>query len=137
MSELKELTTPEHIALDSLVGSHAIDGRAEFVGHIDNGYCAEDAAVFVLRLDDKLYWFQEDPGDGYRSGLAYARICTSEELPPGSLIEFAPIGIRVELRDDGQETICGIVESTDSQLFEVGTFNTDDYYPSFVASWTP
>lgn len=133
----------ERIELSSLVGEHVIDGRAEFVGVKSDAFHDSDPTVMVLRLDGKLYWFQEDPGDGYRSGLDHARECAVEELPPGSFIEFPPIDVTVEHvtksprdYDDGYDTLRGVM-ARGVELFEIGTANTNDYYPSFVCSWTP
>jgi hypothetical protein len=135
----------DEIDLSSLVGPHVIDGRADFVMPLTLEYGGhEDAHVFVLRLDGKLHWFQEDPGDGYRSGLDHVRICDPSELPPGSFSEFPPMNVditaKTETVNDGyraeHDLLIGTTASG-SVLFEVGTCNIDDYYPSFVATWTP
>ncbi len=132
------------IELDSLCGLHVIDGRASFIAGKQHA-TDENATVFVLRLDGVLYWFQEDPDDGYRSSLGVARVCTLEELAPGAFVEFEPIMVAVRMQTDPEpgsystrdDRLYGINEATGLVLFEVGTENLDDYYPSFVARWDP
>lgn len=136
------------VGLDELVGMRMLDGRGEFVDKSTDRY-TEDAAVVVLRLDGEMYWFQEDPGDGYRSGLNWARRCSADELPGGSFVEFPArlVSCAVRTKPDGQdddvrypqvdEVLVGTDEATGTVLFEIGTANTDDYYPYFVHAWHP
>jgi len=126
----------EFIELASLVGDRVIDARADFVADAKNIH-DEDAHVAVLRLDGVLYWFQENPSDGYRSMLGHIRIVEASELPPGALIEFERIAVDIkESAEEAQDTIIGMTKSG-SVLFEIGTRNFDDYYPSFVSHWHP
>jgi hypothetical protein len=127
----------ENIELSYLIGPHTIDGRADFVMPLVDAYgYNEDAHVFVMRLDGQLYWFQEDPSDGYRSGLAHSRRCDPAELPAGSFAEFPAMDIEIEAGDADNDTLIGRTPFG-AVLFEVGTCNAGDYYPSFVATWNP
>ncbi len=135
------------VSLESLTGTKTLDARAEFIGTKRDQY-TDDPRVVVYRLDGVLYWFQEDPSDGYRSGLDHARVASPDELPPGSMAEFSPIVVELRVRNervDGpnswykheDEVLYAVVERTGLVVFEVGTVEVDDYYPGFVSSWTP
>lgn len=98
----------------------------------------------MLRLDGQCYWFQEDPDDGYRSSLGTIRRCSVDELPPGSFVGFEPIAVMLRVRTKAaaayssrDDVLYGVDERTSLVLFEIGTENIDDYYPSFVHTWTP
>ncbi len=135
----------EYVELESLVGLHVLDGRGEFVGAREGEWHDQSPRVFVLRLDGVLYWFQENPSDGYRSSLSHVRICEATDLPPGSFATFPPMLVSVRLQTQPEpdsyrkrdHRLYGVSEATGRIVFEVGTTNTDDYYPNFVARWEP
>lgn len=131
MSEKVEVT------LESLVGSHELSGvdmtAEDMPSYGDSTY---HGSVCRFVLDDKVYTACEDDNDGYRSAM-------------GSLIEggavknmFAPVKVLCSMRtDDGHgntdETLVMRDLVTGKTVLEVGTDNTDDYYPSFVADFRP
>ena len=140
------------VEIASLVGLHTLDARAEFKAEDCKDDWNDDVpTVFALRLDGLWYWFQEDPCDNYRSCLRLARVAEPGEIPRHALAEFPPRV--VEIRHRGQWTrkykdgdftslesddcIYGVDEQTGLVLFDVGTHEHDDYYPSFVAAWWP
>ena len=133
------------IELEALVGLRVLDGRGEFIGEKRDYYSDRAPTVFVLRLDGVLYWFQEDPDDGYRSSLNYVRTAEIGDLPPGSFVEFPPMTVNVGIQtrppagdySTRDYRLYGVNEATGLVVFEVGTTNLDDYYPSFTARWDP
>lgn len=126
--------------LDDLVGIHTVDAR----GQKNIG----DAFAGFLRIDDVVYVFQEDPCDGYRSHFGEIRRASADDLEGVTLSTFA---LRVcsfsmvvgtdEASPSNYRGSCYILiaidEATNLRIFETGTENLDDYYPSFIFSWTP
>ncbi len=137
------------VTFAQLVGMHVLDGRAEYVLPADpNRYHNEDGFAMALRLDGVWYQFAEDPDDGYRSGLRAIEIVEPSVFPPGAAVEFAPRTVMIHERTDlgwkressweeGIEMLVVIDEQTGNAICEVGTRNTDDYYPYFVHRWDP
>lgn len=140
-------TVSETVTLESLRGLRMLDARGEFVSaEPADDWRDRDARVVILRLDGTLYWFQEDPDDGYRSSMSHVRIADARDLPDGCLATFEPRLVNCELRTKPEdehswisrdEVLFGIDEATGMVLFEIGTENLDDYYPYFVSRWTP
>jgi len=133
--------------LEAMCGLRLLDGRAEFVTSAgpDDHSGGDHIRVFVLRLDGAMYWFQEDPQDGYRSSLGIIKRIDVNDLPPGSFISFPPITVECRIqtkpeigsyREDDYR-FYGVNEQTGLVIFEVGTENYHDWYPMFVALWTP
>jgi len=110
------------------------------------GTSNDNAFVVVLRLDGALYWFQEDPADGYRSSLGISKklLGWPQGMPPSAFVEFAPVMVTLRIRTKPEpnsprqdEVLYGLDERTGLVLFEVGTENINADYPSFVHRWTP
>lgn len=133
------------VLLKDLCGIRMLDGHGEMVLE-SPGTADDDTFIVVLRLDNALYWFQEDPNDGYRSALNTIKRLHSwpQDMPPSSFVAFDPIMVTLRIRTDAgpdgtrqDEVLYGLDERTGLVLFEVGTENIDDYYPSFVHRWSP
>lgn len=130
MTELKT------IELDSLVGEHVLDGVDLLNERVKiYGENFEDASVIRFRLDGVVYTAIEDPDDGYRSSMEkiYAE---KGEIKNA----FPPVKITARKKpDDGQtnDTLELIDAVTGKVIVEVGTDNTDDYYPYFVSAFWP
>lgn len=103
----------------------------------------EDVDVIHFKLGPTTYSMYEDPDDGYRSHLGTIEVDKHEIKNT-----FAPCVVKVTHRtsrpntwDDISETAVDILEircaETGKVIIEVGTDNTDDYYPSCVMSFTP
>ncbi len=131
------------ITLESLVGLRMLDARGEFVGSKEHGRRRGrqrrdwQERVVVLRLDGVLYWFQEDPNDGYRSALSHVRIARFGDVPPGALAEFPARFVNCWLRTKPDEVLVGTDEATGTVLFEIGTADVATYYPGFISHWMP
>lgn len=129
------------MTIDDLVGIHTIDARGEYIRDANPDSYSENSLVILYRIDGKLYAFQEDTNDDYRSMLEEVREANERDLEI-PLAEFAPIVCNFMIRDLHQfggtdHVLYAVDERTDLLVLEIGTENTDDYYPSFVASWTP
>lgn len=125
--------TDPRLALGALAGLHELTGRGEYVA-------AGGERSVLLRLDGVTYQFLEDAIDGYRSSLGYVTTVAAP-LAAGSFIGFAPIIVMVYehagVHPRGDHVIVGVSERTGLAIFVIGTEDIDDYYPSFVSSWTP
>lgn len=98
----------------------------------------EACDTLSFRLDGVVYVAQEDPSDGYRSMMEDLRT-----LPDGAEMRnvFQPHQVLAVYRDNRGHNSCEILELIDvvtgKVVLEVGTDNSDDYYPSYVASFQP
>lgn len=101
---------------------------------------ASNAIIFVI--NDAAYCAVENPEDGYRS-------CLRDDIGvlPATFVRnrFAPVAVTVAIRatsTDGSqygsaEVLVVKDKATGLAVLEVGTENADDYYPCFVATWSP
>ncbi len=124
--------------LKDLVGEHvldAVDFETEKVG--DKGY-EEDSEVMRFRLDGVVYVAQEDPSDGYRSSMRDLLV-----VPDARMTNvFKSIRVVGSHRNSGEyggeDDVLELRDLVTGEIvLEVGTHNTDDYYPSFVANFNP
>lgn len=132
------MTEQPQVDLDSLIGEHVLDAVDTFVEKVNTyGDYFEDASVIRFRLDGVVYTAIEDPSDGYRSSME--KLFASPDAEVKNV--FPPI--RVLARKKANETyqVNDTLElidlSTAKVVMEVGTDNTDDYYPSFVSAFFP
>lgn len=125
--------------LSDLVGLHildAVDLSSEEVRTWGDEF--EHAHVIRFRLDQVCYVAVEDPSDGYRSAMGEIHI----EESPNMKNEFIGIDVFCRHKTDGSDgsssdTIQCFDVKNGKLVLEVGTENTDDYYPSFIASFIP
>lgn len=121
------------VELDSMLGEHVLTG-VDFSTIPPKGY-DEEAQTCAFILDGVTYIATEDPSDGYRSSL-------------GSLIvggdvgnTFPPCRVIGRKVADGEYEKNDVIELVDAvtgeTVLEIGTGNTDDYYPYFVARFYP
>ena len=128
--------------LKDLEGKHkldAVDFSIESAKKWDEYYFEEDCQVCRFRLDGVVYMAVEDPEDGYRSCMRELFIDESAVMKN----TFPPVDVVAthinEMSDYEAADILRIV-STDKDggiILEVGTGNTGDYYPFFVADFRP
>lgn len=122
-------------ALSDLVGMHTLDAVGESIGG-GMGDDAAEARIFYVRLDGIVYRFAEDTSDGYRSCLG--DIATVE--PPECLALVHPpmvVEARLHPIPHNNDVVYFVNERTGLVVLELGTTNTDDYYPSFISHWVP
>lgn len=125
--------------LVQLVGEHVLDG-VDFFNDLFLQYGEDFAGSNVLRfrLDGVVYVAAEDPCDGYRSTLADVFVREGATMRN----VFAPVKVRGRWRGPNSNgTEDDILELLDAKtgrvVLEVGTDNSADYYPGFVASFHP
>jgi hypothetical protein len=126
--------------LSDLAGKHLFDGidflNVDAEPYEGAGY-TEDSQVCRFRLDNTVWVAAEDPSDGYRSSMRDLSVHQGDVMNAFPAVEV--FGIYRNSRDHYSR--CDILElydiATGKLVLEVGTDNTDDYYPSFVASFHP
>jgi hypothetical protein len=127
------------VELKDLVGEHvldAVDFSNEQVRTWGDNF--EDAQVIRFRLDGICYIATEDPDDGYRSSMQDIVIAEVASMAN----TFPPVRVvcrhRTEGRYSNEDDILEFIDmETGKVVLEVGTDNSDDYYPSFVACFKP
>jgi hypothetical protein len=122
--------------LKDLVGEHKFSG-IDFDSESIKNYADyfEDCQVVNFILDRKTYTAIEDPEDGYRS-------CMKEIKEGKTKVKniFAPIRVLGIMKPDDRDKndVLQLYNISNGKIvFEVGTENIDDYYPCWVASFTP
>lgn len=126
------------VDMESLVGKHFLTGVDESRQNIEKWSGFEDCQCINFTLDGITYTAIEDPEDGYRS-------CLDAIIISGIKLSniFEPIEVLVSYRTISREygNGCEILDFFDvkngERILEIGTDNTKDYYPCFVASWIP
>lgn len=126
------------VMLDDLIGDHMLDAVDTYVERVNTwGKNFEDANVIRFRLDGIVYTAIEDPSDGYRSCLDKLTAEADAEVKN----VFPPVRVTARKKADDKycknDTLELVDAVTGKVVMEVGTDNTDDYYPSFVSSFSP
>lgn len=130
------------VTFESLVGEHELSG-VDYIASEElrpaydyDGASGYHGQVIRFVLDGKVYTAREDDNDGYRSSM--------RDLTEGGEIKntFPPVRVLCSLRTEGKyggkdDTLVMRDMVTGKEVLEVGTDNTDDYYPSFVAHFQP
>lgn len=119
----RDATAPKPLTLDDIIGQRV-------------GFCGVDNNTIALLVGDRIRAFEvvEDEDDGYRSSLKEVR-----EVPIGDMIHFgAPVAdvtvTKIEtMRCDGYQ----FADDSGHVWLQVGTDDSDDYYPCFVFDYTP
>jgi hypothetical protein len=140
--------------LKDLAGIHmldAVDYGTVLVNHTDS-WNDGDRKVNQLRmrLDNVTYVCEEDPDDGYRSSMRDLRILGSEDKPITNVFGYIVVECRYAGSDNERHhknngyacgSTCDVLEIYDKEngklIIEVGTENTGEYYPYYVANWNP
>lgn len=132
------MTELPNVELESLIGEHMLDGVDTFIERVATyGSHFEDASAIRFRIDGVTYTAIENPDDGYRSSLE--RLFVSADTAMQNV--FPPIKVLARKKANEKyqtnDTIELIDVVTGKVVLEVGTDNTDDYYPSFVGAFFP
>jgi hypothetical protein len=127
----------DQVELDSLVGEHVLDAVDLSTQHIKQyGSHFENCEVIRFRLDGVAYTAIENPDDGYRSSMD--SLFVSDE-PMQNV--FPPVRVIAKKKDNERYSINDTLQLVDAVtglvVVEVGTDNTDDYYPCFVSYFAP
>ena len=127
-----------NVDLDSLVGGGTLDAVDMFTESVKESYgdYYNDCQLVRFRLNGTVYTAMEDPSDGYRSSME------SLIVSPGAEMKNVFPAVRVVGRKKTSgygtnDTLELIDIITGKTVLEVGTDNSDDYYPSFVGSFWP
>jgi len=131
--------------MKNLLGRHILSGvEMGVVPKSEDDYWDRDAESISFVLDGKTYMAIEDPSDGYRS-YSGDIVEVSDKVKLKNT--FAPHEVdithkdRYEEEDDGWNRRCDIYIFTDiltgKVIMEIGTDNTNDYYPSCVMYFNP
>lgn len=125
--------------LKDLIGRHMLDA-VDFTNAMIKGWLDEyeDCEVCRFRLDGTTYVAVEDPDDGYRSSMR--ELLVDENATMSNV--FPAIEIEAVYRDkygdhDGADILMLVDVVTGKTVLEIGTDNTDDYYPFFVSDFQP
>jgi hypothetical protein len=123
------------VELETLVGEHELSG-VDFEEVKASDRYNEDANVIRFVLDGKIHVATEDPSDGYRSSLRDVEIVDG---PPVTNM-FGPVKVVGSALPNG-DYVNDCIQFRDAAngevILEVGTMNTDDYYPWFVGKFHP
>lgn len=99
-----------------------------------------EAQGIAFTLDGVTYIAEEDPDDGYRSVMSEIRIYTASVRNRFNPVRVVCTHVTVK-KEQYCSSDCDILTITDAAsgrvIMEVGTDNTDDYYPCFVSSFRP
>lgn len=123
----------ESVQLADLVGEAVLD--AVDLGEIKIKGVPDIANCIRFRLDGIIFVATEDPDDGYRSSMDDIQVDPSD-----AKIKNVFPGVQVLCRMSGKHNtvILEVVNLKNNKLvLEVGTDDTEDYYPSFVSSFNP
>ena len=130
------LWNPEQMELSDLVGMHELSGVDTTTEEVVETYRTETVDVVRFVLDGKTYKATEDPDDGYRSYLKDITVC--DEAVANN---FPPQKVLGKMKDNSPHRSCDVIQFVDvvtgKVVLEVGTDNSDDYYPWCVLSWQP
>ena len=126
------------IEMDKLLGIHLLSGvETDYIKFKDPESYTDQDQVNVIRfiLDDVSYMAVEDPEDGYRSCMG--RIFIGFEVKN----VFDPIEVICVKKEEKEGDRCDILQMVNplisKVIVEFGTDHSDDYYPSFVSSFSP
>lgn len=137
----------ENVGFHSLVSQEDPDKWSELTGvsfdavvydEEDSYRSTEQSQTCTFVLNGVTYTAVEDPSDGYRSSMRilYVGGECSNMFPP-SLVRVTYRDVDPEY-DNIKEDLLVLVDAfTGKDVLLVGTHNTYDYYPSFVANFQP
>lgn len=117
--------------LKDFVGFHILNGVRR--GRLCDG---EETNFIAFRLDGVTFLAVEDPDDGYRSYCKELVIDNNIEVTiiPNTEVLCVMMPDSYYVRND---VLLMIDTKTRSCVLEVGTRDTEDYYPYCVMSWHP
>ena len=123
-------------SLEQLVGEQVLS----FVPALDLRHPFDaDASGCAFGMGGWVYLVFEDPDDGYRSLAAPLLAFKGDLYQLGGSLWPEPINLNVvcSMQGEGGGVLTAREVATGKVVFEIGTDNSDDYYPSYIARWTP
>jgi len=125
--------------LKELIGLHTLTGITNENKKLQSNWDEEEtyyAQAFTFILDGVVYTAIEDQNDGYRSAMAELKV---NEFACYNLFEpIQVLGIHIDQSGSYDKAdLLQLYSMNGKLLLEVGTRNSDDYYPSFVSAWHP
>ena len=126
------------VDFEELLGEHELSGCDFDSTNLSekHGYRMSDSQVMRFRLDGKVYVAVEDPEDGYRSCMD-SLLRTEDEIKN----TFPPCAVIGRRRKNTEYEIMDAVELVNALTLKVvlvvGTGNSEDYYPYFLAEFNP
>jgi hypothetical protein len=128
-------TKMEYVKLEDLVGKRMLSGvdfvnASEIFGNEDE---YKDARAVSFTLNWITYTAIEDPIDGYRSAMQ--DICISSI---GLKNTFSPCEVLCTLRPGDDTNVLDMIDTGTCRIvLSVGTDYSDNYYPCFIAEFSP
>lgn len=117
--------------MDAKQLENTIFDLSTLIGETCSLYLCTTANSF--QLGSIIFEAMEDEDDGYRSSLDYVMIRKIDQIRGGKLAD-----VIVESRDTHEQFGWRLVDVKDKHIWlEIGTDNSDNYYPSFIFDWTP
>lgn len=135
----KEKLEKRYMELKELIGLHTLTGVTNENKKLQSAWDEDetyDAQAFTFILDGVIYTAIEDNNDGYRSAMDELKV---NEFVCNNIFEpIQVLGIYIDKSGGYDEAdLLHLYGMNGKLLLEVGTSNSDDYYPSFVSSWHP
>jgi hypothetical protein len=124
--------------LKKLIGLHTLTGITNESKQIESSWDNEhsyDAQTLSFILDDTIYTALEDENDGYRSCMG--ELLINKFQCKNTFEPIQVLGIYKEKSGYSTSDILQLYGMDGKLILEVGTDNTDDYYPSFVSNFNP
>jgi len=120
-------------------GWHVLTGIGETTVYDDWNNTTADAVVF--QLDGRNFIVYADKADGFRS---YGRLCETDERPQVVFPRHSVHAYTEEVDSFDEESMWPVrheilhLENEDGEpVLEIGTDNSDTYYPSAIFHWYP
>ena len=127
------------VELSDLVGEHTLTCVDEFTDKVKEtwGDGFEDCEACNFTLDGVTYSAIEDPSDGYRSSMRELKV--SHAIGKNVFPAQTVVGHMMADSEYGEKHDVLVLTDvvTGKVVLKVGTESTDDYYPSFVNTFTP
>lgn len=120
----------------SLSDFHGKTANLTYVNFDTLGSGSYEANRVMFILDQIHYTVMEDPEDGYRSHMQSD--IREEYLPYAPSTSFPPCRVHCVHCHTSSDDYLQLIDAATAQVvLEIGTKNTDDYYPYFIAHYHP
>lgn len=138
----------DRISYQELLGNHRLFGVAMVTEPMEKDFDGNtERNGIAFNLDGYAYVSWEDPNDGYRSSMGDLQRVSVNQIR--MLVEVAGqfqdgIPVEAKIMPDDNSTwghnndVLELYDTRNGKLIlQVGTTNTNDYYPSAVMRWIP